>query len=312
MNGKNPALKVHNLSVTFGNGGRKIPALSQFSCEIFSGETVAIIGESGCGKSVAAHAILRLLPKETEISGSVFYKSSDLLNLSEREMQRIRGRDIGLLFQSPDRSLNPVYSIKRQIMEPLRVHNGTSDHVKAINNALKKAGFSNPHDVSSLYPCMCSGGMNQRAAFAIVSALNPNILIADEPTKGLDVARVADIKECLSARKIEEQTILLITHDIGLARSLSEKVLVMYSGEVVESGPTEEILDNPMHPYTISLLDSLPSRGFIPIPGYSPPLSDLPSGCRFYPRCMNRCENGCSIRPELTKKSGREVRCHQI
>ena len=312
MTGKKPVLTIRDVSVTFGNGGRKTPALSQFSGEIFAGETVAIIGESGCGKSVAAHAILRLLPNEAEVSGSVFYKSSDLLHLSEREMQRIRGREIGLLFQSPDRSLNPVYTIKRQIMEPLRVHNGSNGYLKVVNTALRKAGFKNPEEISSLFPCMCSGGMNQRAAFAIVSALNPEILIADEPTKGLDAARVTDIKECLSARKKEEQTILLITHDISLARSLSERILVMYSGEVVESGPTEEILDNPMHPYTIGLLNSLPSRGFCPIPGYSPPLSDLPSGCRFYPRCMKGCENGCFKRPELMKKAGREVRCHQI
>ncbi|HOJ97495.1 MAG TPA: ABC transporter ATP-binding protein [Methanospirillum sp.] len=308
---KNPLLQVSDLSVTFQTNGDTIRAVTGFSCQLDYGICTAIIGESGCGKSVIAHAILRLLPETALVTGSVQFKGKDLYSLSLEELNAIRGRQIGIIFQSPDRALNPTYRIYRQIDVPLRNHQVVPEKKRKdhILTTLRNVGFSHPNEAARLFPCHCSGGMNQRAVTAVVLSLLPDLIIADEPTKGLDSLRVSDVKSSLLKVKDEGRTLLLVTHDICLAQDLSEELLVMYAGEIVESGKTQDILQSPMHPYTRGLLKSLPENGFIPIPGSAPSYANMPSGCRFQDRCAYASER-CNNNLELLNKNGRMVRCH--
>jgi len=314
MNQKMPVLKISNLSVTFRNNYEAICALSNFSCSLYAGECTAVIGESGCGKSVAAHAILKLFPDSTEISGSIQFNSLELLKQSETKLEKIRGKKIGIIYQSPDRSLNPIYTIGRQMKEPLNFHQIClpEDRQDHILRTLKIVGFSDPKKAMMQYPCHNSGGMNQRAATAIVLGLIPDIIIADEPTKGLDSDRLIDMEFCLREIKYQGQSLLLITHDIPLAERIADELIVMYAGQIVEKGLVKDVLSSPLHPYTIGLINSLPRNGFIPIDGSAPPLSSQPEGCRFANRCKNAsnlCNNQC---PELKFNNGHEVRCHQF
>lgn len=306
-----PLLIIKELTVTFHANGDTIPAVTDFSTSLDVGTCTAIIGESGCGKSVVAHAILRILPETARVSGSFIYRERDLQTLSQDQMNAIRGKEIGIIFQSPDRALNPIYRIYRQIEEPLKTHRVIPEEnlKEHIYSTLAKVGFSHPIETSLLFPCNCSGGMNQRAVTAIVLSLLPELVIADEPTKGLDGDRVSDVKSCLIEVKREGRTLLLITHDITLARELSEDLLVMYAGEIVESGKTKEILKEPMHPYTSGLLGSLPENGFVPIPGFAPSFANMPSGCRFRERCQHVTPK-CHQNPALVHNNGRMVRCH--
>ncbi|HWQ66726.1 MAG TPA: ABC transporter ATP-binding protein [Methanospirillum sp.] len=301
-------LRVSDLWVRFITAHGEVSALSSFSCVLSAGEVVAIVGESGCGKSVAAHAIMRILPHTAHVSGGVEVCGRDVHTYTESEMNRIRGGEIAILFQNPDRSLNPLYRIGRQIREPLLAHRRKMDR-DTTNQLLIQAGCEDPDDISQKYPCQCSGGMNQRALLAIVSGLNPRIFIADEPTKGLDRDRVSDVARSLQMMRAEDRGILLITHDIILARTLSDRVMIMYAGEVVESGSNHAVFSAPRHPYTRSLLRSLPEHGFIPIPGMSPGLSDLPVGCRFAPRCHQATTACHTDHPDLILADNREVRC---
>lgn len=303
-----PLLQVSGLDVRFRTSEGEVCAVSGFSCTISAGEVVAIVGESGCGKSVAAHAIMRILPHTAKVHGVTKVSGTDVQSLSESEMNMVRGREIAILFQSPDRSLNPLYRIGRQIHEPLLTHGRMLDRDTA-EQLLRQAGCEDPRDVSQKYPCQCSGGMNQRALLAVVSGLNPRIFIADEPTKGLDQGRVSDVAASLQGMRAADRGILLITHDIILARSLSDRVMVMYAGEVVESGSSREVFSSPCHPYTRSLLMSLPEHGFIPIPGMSPALSELPDGCHFAPRCQYGIAECHEMHPDLILTDDREVRC---
>ena len=305
---RSPLLQVSDLGVSFRTLHGEVSALSAFSCVLSAGEVVAVVGESGCGKSVAAHAIMRILPHSASVCGSTQICGINVNNLSESEMNMIRGREIAMLFQSPERSLNPLYRISRQICEPLLTHNVPVDGNTA-EQLLRQAGCNDPGDISQKYPCQCSGGMNQRALLAVVSGLNPRIFIADEPTKGLDHDRVSDVARLLQRMRSAARGIMVITHDIILARSLSDRALVMYAGEVVESGPSREVFSSPRHPYTRSLFMSLPEHGFIPIPGMSPALSDIPVGCRFAPRCQQAISVCRENHPDLHPVQGREVRC---
>jgi peptide/nickel transport system ATP-binding protein len=312
MSHNKPVLHISNLSVTFRNENEAIRALHDFSCSLYAGECIAVIGESGCGKSVAAHAILRLFPDSTEITGSIQFDSQELITCSESGLKEIRGKRIGIIYQNPDRSLNPIYTIERQMKEPLKSHRihvpgPMRDHVI---KTLKRVGFPEPYQAMMQYPCQNSGGMNQRAATAVVLGLMPEVIIADEPTKGLDKERLLDIESCLMEIKNQNQSLLLITHDIPLAERIADNLIVMYAGQIVEAGPANDVLSSPLHPYTKGLLKSLPKNGFIPIEGSAPPLSSLPPGCRFANRCDCATEVCTYQCPKITMTGAREVRCH--
>jgi peptide/nickel transport system ATP-binding protein len=304
-------LRVSGLEVWFNSPEGNVCALSDFSCTLHGGETLAVIGESGCGKSVAAHAIMRILPRSATIKGETEICGRNIESLSDNEMNQVRGVDIGILFQSPDRSLNPLYRIERQILEPLKSHNRQITKNTAYD-LLQQAGFDDPGEVREKYPCQCSGGMNQRVLLAEVAGLSPRIFIADEPTKGLDRDRVSDVSALLCKMRSHDRGVLIITHDIMLARNLSDLAMIMYAGEVVECGASHEVLVSPGHPYTKALLMSMPENGFIPIAGMSPALSDIPRGCRFSPRCRHATDLCHEKHPNINTSNGRGVRCHKF
>ena len=302
-------LEISDLSVSFPGPNGKIPAVRNLSLSLGPGECLAIVGESGCGKSVVAHAVLRLLPPGTEVLGRVSYQGQDLLHLSESEMDQIRGQEIGMVFQSPERALNPVMKIGKQLISPQVMHGLCSEKDAELRakGVLRSLGLDADRIMSS-YPWMCSGGMCQRIVFAAVSLLHPNLVIADEPTKGLDAANVTDLEAMLSTVTAGKSTgLLLITHDMDVASRLSNRIAVMYCGMIVEEGETRSVLSSPKHPYTCGLLGSLPKNGFVPIPGISPALSDLPNGCVFHPRCAFAEETCRTDIPDL--KDG--VRCRR-
>lgn len=304
-------LVVKDLQVSF-HGIKNVNTLSGISFSIEESETLALVGETGCGKSVAAHAIMRLLPSESRVKGVVEFRGKNLLELNEKEMTEIRGKEIGIIFQNPSLALNPVYSIGHQLAEPLRLHRKEKKEIakSRVAGALKNMGFENAAEYIHYYPSWCSGGMNQRFLIAASTMLDPALLIADEPGKGLDRKCISELEAELKKLKVEKKTaLLLISHDLGFVQRLADRVAVMYAGEVVEIAESSSFFSNPLHPYSKGLLNSLPEKGFIPIPGFSPPLSSPPSGCRFHPRCPLRKKHCIESHPELIETSGRSVRC---
>jgi oligopeptide transport system ATP-binding protein len=297
-----PLLAVHDLKTQFFTPEGVVKAVDGVSFELNAGETLGIVGESGSGKSVTAMSIMRLISLPGRIvEGRVLYDGRDLTKLSEREMQGIRGESIAMIFQDPMTSLNPVFKVGWQVGEPLMLHRGEA-RAKAFASAtamLGKVGIPSPADRARDYPHHFSGGMRQRAMIAMGLTTTPNVLIADEPTTALDVTIQAQILELLRNINREFGTAtILITHNLGVVAGMCERVLVMYAGRVVESGPTEDVFAHPTHPYTWSLLRSIPRldverrEPLKPIEGLPPDLIDLPSGCAFHPRCpfaVDRC-----------------------
>lgn len=306
-----PLLEIEKLRVSF-EGERPVNVLSGVSFSIQKGETLALVGESGCGKSVIAHAVMRLLPSEARVKGSVRFKGTELLELDEKRMSALRGNELAIIFQNPSHALNPVYSIGRQLAEPLRVHQkqGKPDPSQKVLKALKQVGFSRPEHYMKYYPSWCSGGMNQRFLIATSTILGPELLIADEPSKGLDPDRIKEVERELRAHPGAGKTaLLLISHDLGFVRRLADKIAVMYSGEIVELAEAADFFEQPLHPYSLGLLGSLPENGFVPIPGSAPALTDPPSGCRFHPRCPYGEKRCLQEHPQLKETKGRFVRC---
>jgi len=295
MNGDN-ILEVKDLRISFGTYAGEVQAVRGVSFDVRRGETLAIVGESGSGKTVTAKSLMRLLPEaNTRIKGGeAIFGGQDLLKLSERQMQNVRGSKIAMVFQDPMTSLDPTMKIGRQITESLKKHLGLSGR-RATERAvelLKLVGIPNPEDRVKQYPHQFSGGMRQRVVIAIALACDPQILIADEPTTALDVTIQAQILELL--RELQEQlgmSVILITHDLGVVAHTAHRIAVMYAGKVVETGTLREIFYNPQMPYTWGLLASIPlptaDRGkeLIPIPGSPPDMLDPPKGCPFTPRC---------------------------
>lgn len=289
-------LSVENLRISFRRQDRVIQAVRGVSFSLQKGETLAIVGESGSGKSVTAKSLMRLLPeKTTEISeGRILYRNQDILSFSSREIESLRGKEISMVFQDPMTSLNPTMKIGKQIMEGLVQHQSLTKaeaREKAIE-MLKLVGIPNAEERIDAYPHQFSGGMRQRVVIAIALACRPNILIADEPTTALDVTIQAQILELIkSVQKKTEMSVILITHDLGVVANMAQRVAVMYTGEIVEIGPTDEIFYNPQHPYTKGLLRSMPrlddnrDEPLVPIPGSPPDVSRLGTGCAFAPRC---------------------------
>lgn len=312
-------LEVHNLGVAFPVQGRLERAVDGVSFDIRRGETVALVGESGCGKSVTSLAILRLIqPPGKVVSGSILVEGEDLARADERVMRRIRGNRISMIFQEPMTSLNPVFTVGDQIGEVFRIHRGAS-RAKAREEAIEMLRLVNipaPDKRVDEYPHQLSGGMRQRIMIAMALACRPELLIADEPTTALDVTIQAQILDLIASLQRDlNMAVLLITHDLGVVASVCSRVLVMYAGRVVESGTVEAIFKNPLHPYTQGLLRSIPRLGqkrdrLDTIEGIVPALGRMPAGCRFQDRCgvvMDRCQRED---PSLVHPSGDST--HQV
>lgn len=299
-------LEVKNLHTSFFTHVGEVKAVRGVNIDIYQGEAVGIVGESGCGKSVTSLSIMRLVPPPGKIiSGEIYFKGEDLLKKSEKEMQKIRGNKISMVFQDPMTSLNPVYTVGDQLMEPLRIHkkmDAKSARRQAIE-LLKAVGIPDPERRLNQYPHEFSGGMRQRVMIAMALSCQPELVIADEPTTALDVTIQAQILELLKQLKAEfNMSIMLITHDLGIVADLCSRVIVMYAGIIVEEGTTREIFYNPKHPYTWGLLKSIPrinmlsKERLIPIDGQPPDLLKPPQGCPFMPRCryaMRICKEQC-------------------
>ncbi len=290
-----PLLEVRNLATYFHMESGVARAVDGVSFSLFSNQTLAIVGESGCGKSVTSMSIMRLLatPPAEYASGSIHFKGQDLLKASEKQMQKIRGGEIAMIFQEPMTSLNPVFTIGDQIMEAILLHQNVNfaQAQEIAEQALQRVGISEPRRRLQEYPHQMSGGMKQRIMIAMALACEPAILIADEPTTALDVTIQAQILELM--REIEHQTgmgILLITHDLGVVAENADVVAVMYAGKIVEYADVNELFSNPLHPYTKGLLACIPKLGqeherLFTIPGMVPSPTQYGQGCRFAARC---------------------------
>ena len=292
---ENPLLKIEDLVVSFGTERGRVRAVNGVSLSIYPQQTLAVVGESGCGKSVTAMSILQLVPTPPGQydNGQISFNNQDLLKHSASRMQKVRGDQIAVIFQEPMTSLNPVYTIGDQIIEAIRLHQAVSykDSLDIAEQALRDVGIAEPRRRLDEYPHQMSGGMRQRVMIAMALACNPRLLIADEPTTALDVTIQAQILELLRKLQNERQmSIMLITHDLGVVAENADTVAVMYAGRVVEYGSVETIFDNPLHPYTRGLFLSMPKLGehkdrLDTIPGLVPNPTQFPDGCPFHPRC---------------------------
>lgn len=314
-----PLLDIRGLTTCFSSAQGIAKAVDNVSLSFMQGETLAIVGESGCGKTVLALSILGLIPDPPGrvTDGTVLYRGKDLLDLSEHELTHIRGNAISMIFQEPMTALNPVFRINDQIAEPLRLHQkfGKREALEKAVDALKLVGIPNPAKIATSYPHELSGGMRQRVMIAMALACNPDLLIADEPTTALDVTIQAQILDLMDElRERMNGSLMLITHDLGVVARMARRVAVMYSGKIVELAGVNEIYAEPLHPYTRGLLDSMPSLGetreLRPIPGIVPSIFDLPQGCRFHPRCPKAYPK-CSLMlpPLFEPQPGHTVRC---
>lgn len=312
-------LQVKNLKTQFKLKNGIVNAVDGVDIDVDKGEVVAIVGESGSGKSVTSLSIMGLIPNPPgEIAGGeIIFKDSDLLKKSQKDMQDIRGKEISMIFQEPMTSLNPVFTIKRQITETLIRHENLSkeEALKRAVNMLDLVGIPSPEMRINDYPHQMSGGMRQRVMIAMALACNPELLIADEPTTALDVTIQAQILDLMLKLKNKLNTaILLITHDMGVVAEIANKVLVMYCGKVVEKAAASDLFDKPLHPYTEGLLQSIPQMDekrdkLFMIPGMVPNPLKMPAGCAFSTRC-NRCMEICRTKePPMTEVEGRQVRC---
>ena len=301
-------LAVRNLRTEFALPAGPVRAVDEVSFEVAAGEVLAVVGESGCGKSVTALSVMRLVaPPGKIVAGEIRFDGEDLMRASESRLREIRGDDIAMIFQDPMTSLNPVYTVGEQIAEALRLHRNMSraEARAAAIEAMKEVAIPDPARRASDYPHQLSGGMRQRVMIAMALACDPKLLIADEPTTALDVTIQAQILELLNElRRTRELGVLLITHDLGVVAEVADRVAVMYTGRIVEESPVEELFARPKHPYTEGLLRSVPKltvaevkkiERLETIEGIVPSPTALPPGCHFAPRCthrMPRCEQG--------------------
>lgn len=303
----NVLLEVNHLVTEFDTDEGRVRAVDDISFIARTGETLGIVGESGCGKSVTALSIMRLLPQPMGqiASGNVLFKNTDLTMSSLKEMEKIRGADISMVFQEPMTALNPVHTIGKQLTEVLLLHKDITSQqaIKESVAMLDRVGIPSPDIRMTEYPHQLSGGMRQRVVIAIALACKPSLLIADEPTTALDVTIQAQILELIKELQTEMgMSVILITHDLGVIAEVCQQVVVMYAGKVAEKGTVYDLFDSPKHPYTRGLLASIPRLDSIPksklntIEGMVPGLLDLPAGCRFENRCPE-ATNACKISP---------------
>lgn len=313
-------LEVKNLKTHFFNKKKVVPAVDGIDLTINKGETVALVGESGCGKSMTSLSIMGLVPTPGGkiVDGEINFDDVNLLQLSENGMCKIRGKDISMIFQEPMTSLNPVLTIGEQLVEVIIYHQKLKrrEATKKAIDLLKMVGFSRAAAVIHDYPHRLSGGMRQRVMIAMAMSCNPKLLIADEPTTALDVtiqAQIIDLMKDLT--KKFDTSILLITHDLGVVSELAERVIVMYAGQIVEEAKIDDLFNEPYHPYTEGLINSVPSidgevKRLHSIPGNVPLPDQLPKGCRFAPRCSKAFDRCFEEEPQITvMDESRLVRC---
>ena len=316
-----PLLEVKNLKTFFKTRNGIVKAVNDVSYSIYPGKTLGLVGESGSGKSVSAMSVLRLLDANGYIAGgTVTFDGQDLSKVTTEQMYHIRGNRISVIFQEPMTSLNPVFSVKKQLSEPFIIHQGMSKKEAAAKciEMLKAVQIPNPEAVAKQYPHQLSGGMRQRVMIAMALACKPDILIADEPTTALDVTIQAQILRLMNDLQKENGTaIMFITHDLGVINEMADDVVVMYCGQVVEQAPARVIFTNceKSHPYTEGLMYSIPRlnddrKKLDPIPGAVPHPLDLPKGCKFAPRCKYCTQKCIDAEPELKQVAeGQYVRC---
>ncbi|MEU7531128.1 ABC transporter ATP-binding protein [Saccharothrix sp. NPDC042600] len=319
--GGDKLLKVENLSVDFPTDDGTVHAVRDVSFSLGAGEVLGIVGESGSGKSVSSMAIMGLLPKTAQIGGSIKFKGRELVGLSYKQMQPVRGNGVAMIFQDPMTSLNPVYTVGWQLAEAYLAHHDVSKKAawaKAVE-ALELVGIPQPDRRASQYPHEFSGGMRQRAMIAMSIINDPDVIIADEPTTALDVTVQAQILDTLL--RIRDETsagIMIITHDLGVVAGMVDRVQVMYGGTVVEQGTVDEVFEAQRMPYTVGLLGSIPNpqllgKRLTPIKGAPPSLMNLPQGCSFSPRCPLAIDECRETEPQLleTDRIGHFARCHR-
>ena len=306
-----PLLQVKDLKTYFFTDEGVVKAVDGVSYEIEAGETLGLVGESGCGKSVSALSLLRLIPTPPGkvVNGEVLFEGEDLLKVSESELRHVRGNRIAMVFQEPMTSLNPVLTIGRQLTEALELHlkmDGSAAERRAIE-LLEMVGISEAATRIQDYPHQFSGGMRQRVMIAMALSCNPKLLLADEPTTALDVTIQAQVLEILARLSREFGTaVIIITHNLGVVARYADRVNVMYAGKIIETASSKELYKNPRHPYTLGLLKSVPrldqarKSKLDPIEGVPPDLINMPQGCSFYPRCTFRVEKCQQETPELT------------
>ena len=313
-----PLLEIKNLKMDFGKNAAALRAIDGVSLAIGAGETVCLVGESGCGKTVTALSIGRLVPSPPAnyISGEILLDGRDVLKMSKSELQDIRGGVVSYVFQEPGAALNPVFRVGNQIKESLKLHRPEKANDAEVIRLLKLVGIPAPESRIRNYPFEMSGGMQQRVMIAMALASEPKLLVADEPTTALDVTIQAQILDLL--RELKQRlgmAILLITHNLGIVGDMADRVAVMYAGQVVEMAPARELLRRPLHPYTRALMNSVPKLAgdagrLSAIPGNVPRIGNFPPGCRFYPRCPSARPECANKLPDLAEvEPGRWTRC---
>jgi oligopeptide transport system ATP-binding protein len=299
-----PVLEVRGLKTQFKTQDGVVKAVDDVSFHVMPGETLGVVGESGCGKSMTGLSIMRLIPSPPGkiVAGEIFFNGDDILRMTDEQVRSIRGNDIAMIFQDPMTSLNPVLTINRQISEALQLHMGMNRGQARDRTIelLKMVGIPNAEERVDQYPHQFSGGMRQRVMIAMALSCNPKLLIADEPTTALDVTIQAQILDLMRTLQMERDTgVILVTHSMGVVAGMADRIQVMYAGHIVETASTEEIFANPRHPYTVGLLKSIPRLDAMrkeklePIRGLPPDLIDLPDMCPFVPRCnyaREKCE----------------------
>ncbi len=312
-------LTIEDLCTWFDTDGGLVRAVDGVSFSVERGETLAVVGESGCGKSVTALSVLRLVatPPGRYAGGKIRLLDEDLLSATEDRMREIRGNEIAMIFQEPMTSLNPVFTVGEQVIEAIQLHQGLRAEAarERTIDALRRVGIPAPETRVDDYPHQMSGGMRQRVMIAMALACNPALLIADEPTTALDVTIQAQILDLLRRLQDEvDMSVLLITHDLGVVAETAHRVVVMYAGKVVEQAPVEALFAEPQHPYTLGLMRSLPrphgeAARLVPIEGNVPDARHMPTGCRFHPRCPKAQDRCRAEEPPLEGEGGRLVAC---
>lgn len=311
-------LEVQELSTEFIGKKRNVQVLKNINFHVKKGETLGIVGESGCGKSITSLSIMQLLGKNGKVSGEILFEGTDLLQLDEKEMRKIRGNQLSMIFQDPMTSLNPVLTIGKQIGEVLRLHGNVSKAEQKIKviELIKQVGIPRAEEIYHEHPHRLSGGMRQRIMIAMAMACNPKLLIADEPTTALDVTIQAQMLDLMrELRKMSGMSLILITHDLGVVAEMCDRVMVMYAGEVVETADVRTLLRKPKHPYTQGLIQSTPhkvkdSNRLKTIPGNVPVSGEWGNGCRFAPRCSQAMKMCFEKSPELSSlEDGTQSKC---